>query len=147
MTDFELISQLYKGLQAIANEQFPKKCANCGHSYESLEDFIKESKSMSGHDGNSHSGLKESVDDEGQPIVELFRNCRCGSTLLEFLKERRDTSPAGQKRRKKFGELLELLTEVGMEVNAARRELNKMLSGKESKILREIISKMETRDK
>ncbi|MCK9987662.1 MAG: hypothetical protein AzoDbin1_04134, partial [Azoarcus sp.] len=42
---------------------------------------------------------------DGQVIVELFRNCVCGSTLMDCFRDRRDTSEAGLRRRARFGEL------------------------------------------
>jgi hypothetical protein len=42
-----------------------------------------------------HTGLKEGIDEDGAAIVEVFRNCACGSTLLETFSDRRDQSPGG----------------------------------------------------
>jgi hypothetical protein len=42
-----------------------------------------------------HTGLKEGIDEDGASIVEVFRNCACGSTLLETFSDRRDQSPGG----------------------------------------------------
>jgi hypothetical protein len=82
------------------------------------------------------------VDDDDEPIVELFRNCACGSTLLEFCSDRRDNSPAGIRRRRRFGELMVLLVSSGIKEFVARQELLKMLRGEKS----EVIDKMRGRE-
>lgn len=74
------------------------------------------------------SALKASEDDGGV-ILELFRNCVCGSTLLDFFSDRRDTGPAGLKRRERFGELMTFLTNSGLDVGIARAERLKVLRG------------------
>ena len=76
-----------------------------------------------------HSGLKQSLDDDGSAIVEVFRNCVCGSTLLEVFYDRRDQSPNGLKRRQRFGELLDKLVADGVAHDRARAELLKLVRG------------------
>ncbi|MCG7870564.1 MAG: hypothetical protein N0C81_01335 [Candidatus Thiodiazotropha lotti] len=74
-------------------------------------------------------GCPEEGDD---PIVELYRNCSCGSTLMEFFSDRRDTSEIGLRRRHLFDELLAQLVEMGIASEEARNELKLFLRTGES---------------
>ncbi len=130
-------SSLYKDLQALSNLSFPKECATCGKRYETVDEFIFETQALT-----KSSGLKEE-EDGGQIIVELFRNCICGSTLMDEFGNRRDHSLAGIKRREKFSELLERLTGKGILYETARRELIKVMHGEGSPLLK---VKASTRD-
>lgn len=82
------------------------------------------------------SGLKQSFDDDGRVIVELFRNCVCGSTMMDSFNNRRETSREGTLRRERFSELIELLLGEGMTRDVAHFELLKVLRGEQSDILR-----------
>ncbi len=121
---------LYQGLQALSNLSFPKKCSTCGKRYETVEAFISQTEAL-----RHSSGLKEDIDDDEQIIVELFRNCLCGSTLMDEFSNRRDLSKAGIARRKKFQQLIERLSAEGYSVQTAREELLKIMRGQESEIL------------
>ncbi|MFT6266775.1 MAG: hypothetical protein ACJAWS_002939 [Oleiphilaceae bacterium] len=126
MSDQEKNEQqsLFEGLIALSVSSFPKKCANCNKVYQTADEFIQETHRIQGL-----SGLKTSVDDDGMPIVELFRNCHCGSTLLDSFQERRQS----QNYRKLFGELLQALCEKGLDKATARSELVKITKGKQAK--------------
>lgn len=126
-----LTNQFFKGLQALAESAFPKRCANCGRVYRTAKEFLEETQAIS--PGNS--GLKSSTDEEGGIVVEVFRNCICGSTLMDCFSNRRDISSLGVARRKRFGELLEFLVKQGVDYNTARTELLKILRGESSLIL------------
>ena len=82
------------------------------------------------------SGLKQSMDDIDNTIVEVYRNCPCGSTLMDFFSDRRDISDSGLRRREKFAELLAYLIEKGWETQLARTELIKVLRGEKSELLK-----------
>lgn len=127
------LKDIYMGLQSIANESFPRTCPNCKTEYLTQEDFIEKTQMIRGQ-----SGLMESIDDDDNPIVELYRNCPCGSTMVEFFQERRDMSPAGLRRREQFGKLMDMLVEKGLDINTARQELLSVLKGKSSPILEEM---------
>lgn len=120
---------LFRGLSALYNSSFPKKCPNCQHIYHSAEEYVESTQEIRGK-----SGLKASEDDDGTPIVELFRNCHCGSTLLDFFQDRRDTS----EQRELFGQLLDQIFETGIERNTARNELLKIMNGQKSELLEEL---------
>ena len=126
---YNLKETLFSGLTALSEASFPKRCPTCNHVYESAEEYVKLTDSIRGK-----SGLKASEDDDGSPIIELFRNCHCGSTLLDFFKDRRDTA----EQREQFGQLLDQLCEAGIERNIARAELLKVKQGVNSDILNEL---------
>ena len=124
---------LFKGLKALSASSFPKRCAMCGLTYTSVEEFIRKTQDVSGR-----SGLKQAMDDDDRQIVELFRNCTCGSTLMDCFNDRRDVSEAGLKRRELFSKLMEMLTAKGLSTETARSELLRLLRGQKSAILERI---------
>ena len=127
MNNQTLINELYTGLQFMRASAFPKKCPACGKIYETADDFIAQTRSLGGK-----SGLKQSLDDDDKSLVEFFRNCICGSTMMEECRDRRDTSELGLRRREKFGQLHELLKNSGMDANIARQELLRIMRGESS---------------
>jgi hypothetical protein len=92
MTDESLI-----GLKALPLK-FPRQCTNCGRTYQTEAEFLEQTQGMRG----GRSSLKEAEDDDGQVIVEVFRNCLCGSTMMDEFHSRRDNSPEGQRRREEY---------------------------------------------
>lgn len=122
--------QLYEGLHALVAYSFPKKCATCGRQYETAEEFIEQTLAI--HEG---SGLHSHQDDKNKTIVELYRNCVCGSTMLDFFNDRRDLSRQGQRRREKFEEIILYLVEKGLSKNIAREEILKVMCGEKSETL------------
>ena len=127
----EELEQLYQGLRSLSRDSFPRKCPKCSKVFASEEDFLgKETRPV-----YDCSGLRQTRDECDRPMVEVFRNCTCGSTLLELFKERRDRSSAGKRMRKKFGQLLALLQSAGIDENVGRRELLRILRGEKSEIL------------
>lgn len=123
-------ADFYKGLQSLADSSFPKQCSNCKTVYTNVNDYLVQT-----NDINGHSGLKQSNDDNGSNIVELYRNCSCGSTLLTFFGDRRDNSQAGIERRETFGQLLGKLMNHGIPLERGRTELLKVLRGHQSEYL------------
>src|SRR5574337_2046178 len=89
---------LYAGLQELATT-FPKRCTACGRTYRDMHDYLVQTRRVAG----GASGLKQSLDDDGNVVVELFRNCVCGSTLMDEFRNRRDMTGAGLRRRARFG--------------------------------------------
>ncbi len=125
--------ELFEGLQALFDSAFPKKCSNCGKLYHSPAEFLTRSQAIPGR-----SGLKESLDEDDATIVEVFRNCDCGSTLLDFFENRRDSSERGSRRREVFGKMLVLLQSKGLSVEEAREELKGVMNGKPSERLAQL---------
>jgi hypothetical protein len=124
---------LLDGLRELSKTAFPRKCENCGRVYTSFDEFVRETNQLEGR-----SGLKENLGcpEEGDdPIVELYRNCVCGSTLMEFLNNRRDTSENGKHRRATFGKLVDILVKRGLSREDARNELLMILHYKKSPLL------------
>lgn len=124
------IETLFEGLKALSESAFPKQCNVCGRTYATVEQFVKETESI-----QKKSGLKSTADDDDQAIVELFRNCPCGSTLMDAFSDRRDTSASGLKRRELFGKLMDMLTQKGVDMARARAELLNFIKGRPSALL------------
>lgn len=123
---------LFAGLRELAESVFPKRCRNCGQEYRSAAEFLAATRPVRA----DTSGLKQSVDDDGQLIVDLFRNCVCGSTLLESFSNRRDLSEDGIKRRMRFQDMVDKLVAKGCTAEAARSELLKLMRGQPNDLLR-----------
>jgi hypothetical protein len=83
------MDDLFEGLKAISASAFPKQCTVCGRTYTTVTQYVTETESI-----QKRSGLKRSADDDDQTIVELFRNCLCGSTLMDAFSDRRDIRAA-----------------------------------------------------
>ncbi len=122
---------LYTGLETLTADAFPKTCPCCGRTFATAEDFLYRETSCV----PLKSGLRAANGAQQQPVVELFRNCPCGSTLLATFRERRDRSPAGRRRRARFGRLLAILERAGIDRDSARRELLALLRGGRSPYL------------
>ena len=131
--DESMNEALYQGLKALSASSFPKRCAMCGQTFDSMEAFLQKTESIRGH-----SGLKKGLDEADRDIVQLFRNCTCGSTLMDCFNDRRDQSEAGLKRRALFEKLLTMLTVKGLETSVARTELLRLMRGEHSPILEKI---------
>ena len=86
----------YKGLTALFTDMFSKKCNCCGKSFTDVQNFINQTVRVA-----KGTGLQDTKDEDGV-IVELYRTCDCGSTLMLECKDRRDTSVEGQKRRHEY---------------------------------------------
>lgn len=128
--DHDTDIQLFADLQTLSDSAFPKQCSTCGRIYDSPEDFFRDSTAPVAP--TATSGLKESSDEKDEFIVELYRNCRCGSTLMDVFMDRRDQSERGLKRRALFGKLLDSLERKGMNRAEVRNELIGMMRGRPS---------------
>ena len=122
---------LFTGLKALVNSSFPKRCSCCGRVYESAEEFFRETQKVR----EGRNDLKPATEEDGTRILEVFRNCVCGSTMMEFFGDRRDTSAAGEERRKRFGVLLDQLAERGVDRAVGKQELLKLVRGQRSELI------------
>jgi hypothetical protein len=132
--DTEALHGFYSGLRELAESAFPKRCRTCGRIYRDAAEFVAATQPTA----PDKSGLKQSLDDDGRAIVELFRNCVCGSTLMDCFNDRRELSDGGARRRQRFTELLAYLSTQGIEHAIAQRELLKVMGGQPSELLRGI---------
>ena len=123
--------QNFAGLRALLESSFPKHCGNCGRIYESVEQFLTETEEMP----NGRSSLKSAVEVDGSEIVEVFRNCACGSTLMDEFNSRRDDSEQGKRRRAVFDNMLLLLRQKNVPDQMARTEILNFLKGRKSQLL------------
>jgi hypothetical protein len=87
----------FSGLIPLTPSAFPKKCNNCGRIYQSAEEFFNETLDMP-----KGKTLRSDIEEDGNTIVEAFRNCKCGSTLMDVYNCRRDQSTDGKLRRENF---------------------------------------------
>jgi hypothetical protein len=117
----------FEGLQVLAAAAFPKHCNFCGRVYATADEFMLQTQSIR----KTITGLKQGFDDNNIAIVEAYRNCLCGSTLMDFFSDRREISEAGQHRRQLFDKLLpHLQQEKGLDKAAARSYLLGILAGR-----------------
>jgi hypothetical protein len=117
----------FEGLQALAAAAFPKHCSYCGRVYATADEFMLHTQAIR----KTITGLKQGFDDNNIAIVEAYRNCLCGSTLMDFFSDRRDVSQAGQRRRQLFDKLLpHVQQEKGMDKAEARSYLLDILAGR-----------------
>lgn len=117
--------EAFEGLQALLQSAFPKRCPNCGRVFSGPEQFFRETGDMPG----GRSSLKSFVDDRGAAVVEVFRNCHCGSTLMDEFSCRRDMSAQGNRSREQFQRLLQTLIAQGIAAETARGEILKFMLG------------------
>ena len=131
---------LFKDLKVLSAASFPKRCAMCGQTYASAEEFLQKTESIVGH-----SGIKQSLDDDDKDIVQVFRNCACGSTLMDCFSNRRDVSETGLKRRALFDKLMDMLVAKGLAADVARMELLALMRGEKSVVLEKMGIKTQIR--
>lgn len=102
ISELERISEFTESVaQKLQNhyaEIFPKRCNSCGEIYQTREDFIR-----------ATHGLK-TIDTVFDEIgLQEYRNCPCGSTLIVWTRDRRDSSEYGKARRKLFNDCVQKL--------------------------------------
>lgn len=102
-------------------ESFPKKCRICGKVYLDQAQFLAQTTPVT----HSPSSIREVTQDDGHHdlFLEVFRNCGCGSTLMEFFHSRRDLSEAGITRRQLFDSMVRILEDAGQSRQQARAAL------------------------
>lgn len=122
---------IYAGLRQLADSAFPKCCKLCGREYRNSAEFLAATRPVH----TDSSGLKQSHDDDGHEIVELFRNCICGSTLLENYWNRRDLTDTGIMRRKRFQDMVGRLVAPDCSLETARTELLKFVRGQPNNLM------------
>jgi len=98
---------------------FPKICGNCMKIYHNDINFLQETTPAQ----NISSYIKVITgSEEGRNGVylEVFRNCSCGSTLMELFHCRRDLSEKGIRKRAVFEVFLDTLKKNGYDNEKAR---------------------------
>ncbi|MGR9046447.1 MAG: oxidoreductase [Gammaproteobacteria bacterium] len=123
--------QDFAGLRALLESSFPKRCSNCGRVFQSAEQFLAETEDLP----NGRSSLKGAVEDDGTEIVEVFRNCACGSTLMDEFNCRRDDSEQGKRRRIEFDKMLAALRRNNVSEALGRTEILNFLRGRPNRLL------------
>ncbi len=82
----------YQYLETTGTFSFPRQCHCCGQVYRDIESYFEATQPA----GLSQSGLKQSFDDADATVVEAYRNCQCGSTLLVGFTDRRQKIQANE---------------------------------------------------
>lgn len=123
--------QDFEGLRALLDSTFPKTCASCGYVYISAEQFFIDTQDMP----RGRSSLRSAIEDDGLILVEVFRNCRCGSTLMDEFGCRRDHSERGERQRQAFDTILKILQSKGIAVAVARVEIIRFLQGQPTTLI------------
>lgn len=133
--------ELFSGLHELAASSFPKSCNTCGRVFNTAEEFLKETQDLP----SARSCIKQAVEDDGSTLLEVFRNCTCGSTLMDEFSERRDLSEKGLKRRAIFERMLEILISKGIDFETAKAELKKAAHGRRSELIEQNFSRKESK--
>lgn len=128
-------NDLLSGLQQLAAGTFPRTCPTCGHIYQDFAQFLRETKPL-----ERHSGLKE-VTENDSTAVEVYRNCVCGSTLMDLARDRRDETEAGKEKRWEFAAMVNKLTQRGLARDVAHSELHKLIRGESSPAIEQLLRK------
>lgn len=118
------VENLLAKFRNLANEGFPHHCA-CGRSYKDLEDFL--ARTTSPH--ASSSGMVASLVGEGAEVVDLFRNCACGSTIMVIIQERRNFSRRTRYHRHLMQATMDACESAGVSHEQARGELLACIRG------------------
>ena len=105
----------------LEHKAFPKTCRHCGRVYENEIDFFRQTDKVS----MTKSDIRAIDNDPVMTNVylEVYRNCACGSTLMEYFHCQRDLSARGLERRAQFERLLHGLRGNGLSLPQARRML------------------------
>jgi hypothetical protein len=127
-------SELLRGLQQLAAGAFPRTCPTCGRVYRDFAQFLRETRPL-----ERHSGLKEVEEEDNSTAVEVYRNCVCGSTLMDLARDRREAPEAGGQGRDQFESMLQKLTQRGLEPNEAYTELRKLMRGEASPVIEQLL--------
>lgn len=128
---------ILESLRALHADSFPKICGQCGAVFHSTEDYLRKTRRFF----NTFRVPTNPRDDLS--FVRLYRNCRCGSTLLAHVCDRRDDTEPGRRRREKFQRVLDLLVARGWDRGIAREEIQKFLLGEHSSLLEIFLGRRE----
>ncbi len=112
----------YEGLAVRSNDIFPLVCPRCQRRFVQIHDFLSRTTPIF-----QSSGLMEREDPETGLFVLLLRNCLCGTSLALRCQDRRNQSESGRLRRDRFGTLVSMLVEVGVESDRAQLEVRRLL--------------------
>ena len=125
-------ASVFRELKSQVSRCFPKTCESCGRNYPTLEDFLAATESTP-----YGSSFIEKAEFNDRSIVDILRNCPCGSTLMVVFNERRDMTTRGTELRKLFDVLIDVLAEHGVPKDRSRTELLSYIRGGESAVLEE----------
>lgn len=137
------LETFYHGLQELVDTSFPKTCPKCGKTYPTTEAFLTGTTPVRDMRLEDRSGLFSMEDGTVKAAVGLFRNCTCGTTIMADFQDRRDNSTDGQLRRQRFETLMTMLAGKGVSLQDARLELLKVLQGKASSLIDNLLGEIQ----
>lgn len=123
-----------QALQALSIDSFPKKCEQCDRIYWTHQEYTRDVKNVL-RIGSIKQPIHGMETSSHEHETDLYNMCWCGSKLVCYSEDFRTSHVAEERRRNRFGNLLELLVEQGIEANTARRELLKLMNGENSDIV------------
>jgi len=91
---------------------FPKTCNNCKRVYLTDIDFLLQTTPTPCLPSDVKV-VMGAAEDDSQIFLEVFRNCACGSTLMDYFHCRRDLSENGIRKRDIFETILKALENSG----------------------------------
>lgn len=112
----------YEGLQVKSADLFPLSCPRCQRRFTDIKDYLARTTPLF-----CSSGLMARDEPGAGTFVLLIRNCLCGHVLPLRCHDRRSQSETGQRRRSRFGMLVALLRETGVEPSQAEAEARRLL--------------------
>lgn len=108
------------GIVRLSSAAFPKTCTNCFKVYEDELQFLVETEAIP-HTGRNIREVKgELAYDEPEEFIEVYRNCCCGTTMMEYFHSRRNLSQEGIRQRVMFARIQDALIREGYEKEEAR---------------------------
>lgn len=113
------------GFTPLQHGAFPKSCPNCHKLYADERQFMAET--VPPAHVRSDVRAVEDDDERDDVFLEVYRNCVCGSTLMELFHSRRDLSEEGLTRRQLFEDMLRVMEEAGIPRQEARAILLQQL--------------------
>lgn len=129
----------YNGLVAFSAESFPKKCEDCNKIYMNREDFLRDAQCGVDEQYNVTTNVNDKQNTQYQSQdIELCCNCTCGSRLVCVTVDFRTSFNTEERRREKFGYMLDSLEIHGIERDVARKELFKLFAGQPSKLIHDL---------
>ncbi|MCB1615455.1 MAG: hypothetical protein KDI30_05520 [Pseudomonadales bacterium] len=99
-------------------DSFPKTCPMCNTVYSDEIDFFERTHSLP----HVNSDIRPVEDENADPQVylEIYRNCNCGTTLMELFHCRREQTASENRKRLLFEILLDAMEAIGHKRKDAR---------------------------
>lgn len=127
----QILPSVAEKLETLYADKFPKICNNCGKIFQTREQYLAATSTLKKKNSAQYT---KSLD-----LVQEYRNCSCGSSLMIYTTDRRDLTAYGLARRELFDTCLERLQHLS---SFERGILAEALR----KVFRSVIEQNEIRD-